>query len=115
MPANRSSSIARFVDGPVFVIRQRCADCYGNSRVPTPEMAGWEAVVDRHQRNMQAAAGSASRGEAETAAGPKPERQHVDCVGCDGEGFCEREVSVSELEQLLCKASERRRESKAGA
>jgi hypothetical protein len=64
-------------------------------------MAAWEAAVDRHERNMRAAAGSASRRAAETAAGEKPERQHAGCVGCDGKGFCEREVSVSELEQLL--------------
>jgi hypothetical protein len=112
MPA-KSSSIARLVDGPVFITRQRCSGCYGNSRVPTPEMAAWEAAVDRHELNMRAAAGSASRGEAETAAGEKPEQQRMDCIGCGGEGFCEREVSVSELEQLLCEASEERREREA--
>jgi hypothetical protein len=108
MPA-RSSSLARLLDEPVFVTRQRCTYCFGDGEVPTPEMAAWSAAVDRHEQNMRAVAGSASTGEAETAVAPRPDQSHAKCAGCEGKGFCEREISVSELEQLLCRSSEGRR------
>ncbi|HYH54003.1 MAG TPA: hypothetical protein VD761_07715 [Solirubrobacterales bacterium] len=76
--------------------------------MPTPEMAGWQAKVERIRVDTEAefgAAETAAYSRARTAAGDPPNPETADCKGCDGKGYKETEVGLDELRKLLTEES----------
>jgi hypothetical protein len=103
-----SRSKARMFPGPVLVAREMCDGCHGMRSVPTPEMAGWEAKVERIRLNIKAEHPSEPTAyeRAREVAGPPPDPATAPCGACDGDGFKDTELYLDELRAHLAKESE---------
>jgi hypothetical protein len=98
-----SRSKATLFPEPVFVARERCEACGGGGKVPTPDMAAWEAKVERIRLDTVDGFPSyaAAYEGARKAAGPPPEQTAATCKGCEGNGYKDTELGIEELRDLL--------------
>jgi RecJ-like exonuclease len=98
-------SLARLIgDGPILVAREMCEVCHGEGKVPTPDLAAWEAKVERLKLDTQAefrVPDQSAYERARKVAGPPPEPTSAECKGCNGRGFNETELTLSRLAELL--------------